>query len=81
MALCCSAEGGRPPGQAAVDSLPLSPQGTFSLIIEALHTDSLDDLTTGGWQPEKGSGTQRLARRPTVASFMSIAQTTHNKSD
>lgn len=28
----------------------VSPQGTFSLIIEALHTDSLDDLTTGGWQ-------------------------------
>lgn len=23
------------------------PQGTFSLIIEALHTDSPDDLTTG----------------------------------
>lgn len=43
-------EGGRrPPGQAAVDSLSVSPQGTFSLIIEALHTDSLDDLTTGGW--------------------------------
>lgn len=60
MALCCSAEGGRPPGPAAVDSLSLSlslvsPQGTFSLIIEALHTDSLDDLTTGGWQPEKAT--------------------------
>lgn len=29
-------------------TLSISPQGTFSLIIEALHTDSLDDLTTGG---------------------------------
>lgn len=57
MALCCSAEGGRPPGRAAVDSLSLCvfPQGTFSLIIEALHTDSLDDLTTGGWQPQKAA--------------------------
>lgn len=48
-------DGVRPPGQAAVDSVSpfQSPQGTFSLIIEALHTDSLDDLTTGGWQPHK----------------------------
>lgn len=29
-------------------TLSVFPQGTFSLIIEALHTDSLDDLTTGG---------------------------------
>lgn len=29
-------------------TLSISPQGTFSLIIEALRTESLDDLTTGG---------------------------------
>lgn len=49
--------GGREGGLQAEQLLTLSvfPQGTFSLIIEALHTDSLDDLTTGGWQPQKAA--------------------------
>lgn len=32
--------------------LPSPPQGTFSLIIEALHTDSPDDLATGKNKPK-----------------------------
>ena len=38
-----------PPGRARPHGCLRSffPQGTFSLIIEALHTDSPDDLTTG----------------------------------
>lgn len=55
MALCCSAEGGEGVQAEQLLTLSVSPQGTFSLIIEALHTDSLDDLTTGGWQPEKAA--------------------------
>lgn len=37
------------PGSASIhlSALPAFPQGTFSLIIEALHTDSPDDLATG----------------------------------
>lgn len=57
MALCClRREGGLQAEQLLTLSPSLvSPQGTFSLIIEALHTDSLDDLTTGGWQPHSSA--------------------------
>lgn len=34
-------------GHLSYDAICLCPQGTFSLIIEALHTDSKDDLSIG----------------------------------